>query len=248
MQGKLAVILVAAGKSSRFGDKNYKKPYAPLAGKAVWLHSAERLLNRSEVGQLIMVISAEDREEFQQRFGANIAILGLDVCEGGAQRADSVLAGLKKVRPEIEYVAVHDAARPCTAEKDVDAVIQAARTSGAAILATPVASTLKRAAADGKTIDETVPRAGLWAAQTPQVFRLDWLREAYAQPEFATATDDAELVQRLGKPVTLVKGSPMNLKITSRQDLNMAEQILKVLPKPTTGLPSHPFAGDDLWR
>lgn len=248
MQGKLAVILVAAGKSSRFGDKNYKKPYAPLAGKAVWLHSAERLLNRSEVGQLIMVISAQDREEFQQRFGANIAILGLDICKGGAQRADSVLAGLKKVRPEIEYVAVHDAARPCTAEKDVGAVIQAATISGAAILATPVASTLKRAAEDGKTIDETVPRAGLWAAQTPQVFRLDWLQEAYAQPEFATATDDAELVQRLGKPVTLVKGSPMNLKITSRQDLKMAEQILKVLPKPTTGLPSHPFAGDDLWR
>ena len=85
-----AVILPAAGKSSRFHDKHYKKPYAPLNDRAVWLHSADRFLNRDDVKQVIIVISAEDREDFQMKFGANIAILGVDVVEGGNERAESV--------------------------------------------------------------------------------------------------------------------------------------------------------------
>ena len=85
-----AVILAAAGKSERFQDKHYKKPFAPLANKSVWLHSAERFLNRDDVKQLVLVISPEDREDFHAKFGANVAILGIDVVDGGAQRAESV--------------------------------------------------------------------------------------------------------------------------------------------------------------
>jgi 2-C-methyl-D-erythritol 4-phosphate cytidylyltransferase len=124
--GTFAVILPAAGRSTRFRDQNYKKPFAPLGGRAVWLHSAERFLNRKDVKQVIVVIDAEDHEEFSRRFGANIAIMGVDVCAGGAERADSVQNALAKVRSDIEFVAVHDAARPFLADKWIDALFAAA--------------------------------------------------------------------------------------------------------------------------
>jgi 2-C-methyl-D-erythritol 4-phosphate cytidylyltransferase len=244
-----AVILPAAGKSSRFRDPNYKKPFAPLGGRAVWLHSAERFLNRPDVKQVIVVIDNEDREDFSRMFGANIAIMGVEVCAGGAERADSVQNALAKVRDEIDFVAVHDAARPCLADKWVDAVFAAAEKAGAAILAVPVSGTLKRA--DGKAppgIAETVDRKLLWEAQTPQVFRRELLNKAYAARAGANVTDDALLVEKLGAPVTLVEGSPMNVKITTKDDLRLAEQILKVLPKAKPEGFSHPFAGDDMWR
>ena len=112
-----AVILAAAGKSSRFQDKNYKKPFAPLAGRAVWLHSAEKFLARQDVQQLVLVLSPEDREYFNFKFAANAAILGVDVVDGGAERADSIQKALERVKPEIEFVAVHDAARPCLVDE-----------------------------------------------------------------------------------------------------------------------------------
>ena len=242
-----AVILAAAGKSSRFHDQHYKKPFVPLNNRAVWLHSAEKFLNRDDVKQVIMVISPEDREDFYSKFGANIAILGIDVVEGGAERSDSVRNALEKVQPDIDCVAVHDAARPCIADEWIERVFAAGAKTGAAILAIPVSGTLKRVAAD-KTIAETVPREGVWEAQTPQVFRRDLLIKAYAKAGSAAATDDAELVQRLGQAVAIVEGSPVNLKITSKEDLRLAAQALKALPKPKLGGPAHPFADDDKWR
>jgi 2-C-methyl-D-erythritol 4-phosphate cytidylyltransferase len=241
-----AVILPAAGRSSRFRDPHYKKPFAMLGGRAVWLHSAERFLNRSDVKQVIVVVSPDDREEFSRKFGANLAIMGVEVCLGGAERADSIQNALAKVRDEVDFIAVHDAARPCLAEKWVDDVFAAAVKTGAAILAVPVAATLKRA--QGTTIAETVDRGGLWEAQTPQVFRRDLLIKAYAARAGASPTDDAQLIERLGVPVTLVEGSAMNLKITTKGDLRLAEQILKVLPKPKPTGGAHPFADDDMWR
>ena len=242
-----AAIITAAGKSSRFGDRNYKKPFAMLGGRAVWLHSVDRFQNHQDVKQTIVTVAREDREDFDRKFGANIAIMGLEVVEGGAHRADSVQRALERVKSEIDFVAVHDAARPCIADKWIEQVFAAAQKSGAAILATPVAETLKKV--DGKReITATVDRASLWAAQTPQVFRRELLIEAYAKRGGDTVTDDAQLVERLGRAVTVVLGSAMNLKITTRDDLKVAEQVLKVLPKPKLEGFNHPFAGDDLFR
>lgn len=241
-----AVILPAAGKSSRFRDPHYKKPFVTLGNRAVWLHSADRFQNRDDVKQVLVVVSPEDREDFQSRFGAHLAIQGIEVVAGGAERSDSIAAALAKVRPDIDFVAVHDAARPCLADVWIDAVFQAAEKQGAAILAIPVAGTLKRVAAGA--IVETVPREGLWEAQTPQVFRRQLLLDAYAQRGDFQATDDAQLVERLGQTVAIVPGSPMNLKITTKEDLRMASQVLNVLPKPAGLGPVHPFAGDDMWR
>ena len=245
---KFAVILLAAGRSSRFKDKHYKKPFVPLANRAVWLHSAERFINRDDVGQLILAISPEDREDFQLKFASNVAILGIDLVEGGKERADSVEAALARVKPEIDYVCVHDAARPCLADVWIDEIFAAAKKTDAAILAKPVNATLKRVGPDGKTIETTVDRTGLWEAQTPQVFRRQLLTDAYAKRDEFVATDDAQLVERLGHAVTMVRGSSMNFKITTREDLRLAEQTLKVLPKPKLDRPAHPFADDNLWR
>jgi 2-C-methyl-D-erythritol 4-phosphate cytidylyltransferase len=241
-----AVILAAAGKSSRFKDKNYKKPFAPLEGRAVWLHSAEKFLNRDDVKQLILVISPEDREYFQSKFAANTAILGINVVDGGAERADSIQKALEKVQSEIDFVAVHDAARPCIANEWITEIFSAAEKSGAAVPAIPVGNTLKRVS--GGVITETVPRDGLWEAQTPQVFRRELLLKAYAQRGGFAATDDAQLVERLGHKVTIVSGSVVNLKITTREDLRLAEHAMKALPKPKFTGPAHPFADDDAWR
>ena len=243
----LSVILAAAGNSSRFRDNHYKKPFAPLADRAVWLHSAERFLNREDVKQLILIIHPDAREAFDSKFLANVAILGIDVAEGGPQRCDSIANALALVRDDVDLIAVHDAARPCLANEWIDNVVAAADETGAAILAIPVAGTIKRSA-DGKKIDETVSRTNLWEAQTPQVFRRALLMDAYAQRGEHNATDDAELVERMGQAVTIVPGSPINMKITTRDDLKFAAQAIKVLPKPKIMGTGHPFADDDLWR
>ncbi|MFM7843706.1 MAG: 2-C-methyl-D-erythritol 4-phosphate cytidylyltransferase [Planctomycetota bacterium] len=242
-----AVILPAAGKSSRFRDAYYKKPFAPLENRAVWLHAAERFLQRDDVKQLILVISPEDQESFHSKFGANVAILGIEVVTGGAERTDSVLRAIERVKPDNDFVAIHDAARPCLAEEWIDRVFEAAQKTGAAILGNPITSTIKRVAAD-QTITETVSRDHLWEAQTPQVFRRQLLIDAYARRGGPPATDDAQMVERLGQPVTIVPGSPLNLKITTKEDLRLAAHALKALPKPKGLGALHPFENDDLWR
>jgi 2-C-methyl-D-erythritol 4-phosphate cytidylyltransferase len=242
-----AVILPAAGKSSRFKDPHYKKAFAPLDNRAVWMHSAEKFVNRADVRQVMVVIAAEDREWFDMKFSANTAVLGIDVVEGGAERSDSVANALARVKSDVDFVAIHDAARPCIANEWIDKVFQAAEKSGAAILAIPVRGTLKRQAKAG-VISETVDRQGLWEAQTPQVFRRELLLDAYAQRGDGAVTDDAQLVEQLGHEVTLVEGSPVNLKITTKEDLRLAVGALKAMPKPKILGPAHPFADDDLWR
>ncbi len=242
-----AVILPAAGQSRRFHDKAYKKPFAPLGGRAVWLHSAERFMNRADVKQVIVCISPEDRELFNMKFGANIAILGVEVVEGGEQRTDTVQRALERVKSDVDFIAVHDAARPCIVDPWIDAVFAAAERDGAAILAAPVQATLKRAD-EKKRITATIDRAELWEAQTPQVFRRELLIEAYAKRGREAVTDDAQLIERLGKPVTVVPCSSLNIKITTRDDLKLAEQVLKVLPKPKLDTFRNPFADDDMWR
>ena len=243
---KFSVILAAAGKSSRFNDPISKKPFTTLAGKAVWLYSADRFQDRPDVGQVIIAIAPEDREEFMQRFGANIAVTGIDVVLGGETRAETVERALVKVRDECDYVAVHDAARPCLSSIWIDEVFAAAQKSGAAILASPIVGTVKRVA--NGSIVETVPRDGLWEAQTPQVFRRQMLQDVYQQRGDFQPTDEAQLIEQSGGQVAIVTASRANVKITTKEDLRLAEMALKALPKPKDILPTHPFADDDMWR
>ncbi len=223
----VAVILPAAGKSSRFGGME-KKPFLLLHGRAVWVRAAELFWNRPDVTKVYLVVSPEDRDDFKSRFGHVIAFANAEVVEGGTERFDSVANALARVPAEVDLVAVHDAVRPLTPPTLIDAVFAAAAKTGAAMAAVPLADTLKQVDSQNK-ITGTIPRDGLWQAQTPQVFRRDWLVEAYAnRANFSgPITDDAQLVEALGKPVTVVPGVPMNFKLTTRADFTLAEAILK---------------------
>lgn len=247
MASSFAVILAAAGQSSRFRDPLYKKPFAQLDQKAVWLHSADRFLAHPQVKQLVAVVAPDDLEDFRSRFGANIAVMGIDVTTGGEHRHQSVRRGLEKVNPDIRFVAVHDAARPCFTDELVNACFEAAERSGAAIPAISVSSTIKRSA-HGKAVEATVARDGLYLAQTPQCFRRDLLERALAAVGGRTPTDEAEAVEWLGHEVALVPGSPLNVKITTKGDLRLAGACLKALPAPKLDVRPHPFADDKLWR
>ncbi|HKB00659.1 MAG TPA: 2-C-methyl-D-erythritol 4-phosphate cytidylyltransferase [Gemmataceae bacterium] len=235
-----AVILPAAGKSSRFGGRE-KKPFANIDGRAVWLRTAEQFVNRPDVKQIILVISPDDRELVQRRYAANLMFMEVKVVEGGAERFDSVANALAQLKSEVDHVAVHDAVRPCAPAGVIDAVIAAAVKHGAAIAGIPVTDTLKRV--DNQLrVTETVARGGLWQAQTPQAFRKEWLTEAYAKrPPGKDITDDAQLVEAAGHPVQVVPGSPFNLKITTGDDIKLALQFIKLRDAESTPKASRPF-------
>jgi 2-C-methyl-D-erythritol 4-phosphate cytidylyltransferase len=244
---RIAVILPAAGQSARFRDKE-KKVFVNLDGRAVWLRTAEAFVNRQDVVQTIVVIAPEDHELVKSKFGAHLGLLGVEVVLGGKERFDSVANALARVRADADLVAIHDAARPCITSTLIDEVFASASKTGAAILAIPVSDTVKRGDEKGR-IEATISRKGLWLAQTPQVFRRDWLIEAHARraqlgPDI---TDDAQLIESAGHPVYLVNGSAANIKITAREDVTLAEAILKSRPAPKVPRSIHPFDDEVRW-
>jgi 2-C-methyl-D-erythritol 4-phosphate cytidylyltransferase len=244
---RFAVILPAAGKSSRFRDRE-KKPFANLDGRAVWLRCAELFITRDDVCQCLIVVAPDDQETFRRRYQANLAFMNVQIANGGKERFESVANALAMVKPEAEFVAIHDAARPCMTSELIDTVFASAAKTGAAMLAVPVSDTIKCADDAGK-VSQTVSRQGLWLAQTPQVFRRDWLVEAYAKRAQmgGDITDDAQLVEAAGHAVYLVQGSTTNIKITRREDLTLAEAVLKARPKPKATRPIHPFEDEYKW-
>lgn len=243
---KFAVILPAAGKSSRFAaQQSKKKVFVELKGRPVWVRSAEAFCNRDDVVQMLLVVSPEDLAWFKEKFLPNLMFMNIEIVPGGAERADSVKNALARVRADVDYVAVHDAARPLIVKPWIDRVFHAAEQHGAALLATPVTSTLKRINSSS-CVEQTVPRANLWAAQTPQVFRRQLLLDAYAQQGSLQPTDEAQLVEQFGHAVRVVDGSPLNIKITDQDDFRMAELLLDALPKEKPPGFLHPFA-DERW-
>src|SRR5262249_61120324 len=137
---------------------------ATLDGRAGWLRSAELFVTRSDVCQCLIVVSREDQEVFKRRYGANLAFMNVQLVEGGAERFDSIANALAAVKGEAGFVAIHDAVRPCVTDKQIDEVFAAAARTGAALLAIPLTDTLK--SVEGDRVESTVPRKGLWLAQT----------------------------------------------------------------------------------
>ncbi|RME39234.1 MAG: 2-C-methyl-D-erythritol 4-phosphate cytidylyltransferase [Planctomycetota bacterium] len=228
---KFAVIIAAAGKAERFGGKE-KKTFAKLDGRPVFLRSIEHFLSRDEVCAILLAVAPEDLSMVKSTYGANLGFMGVKLVEGGETRSDTVRAALDAVPAEADFVAVHDAARPCVTAEMIDAVFAEAKKSGAAILATPLTGTLKRVA-DSMVIEKTEPRAGLFEAQTPQVFRREVLKAAYdalKADRRAEVTDDAQVVELSGHPVSVVASDPTNLKITTKADMALAHSILKSRP------------------
>lgn len=225
MRRDVSIILAAAGKSTRFRDPYVKKVFALCSGKPVWQHSAQMFSDHPRVAQIIMAISPEDKEMVQEKFSGTLTMLGVEVVLGGRERFESIKNALEKVNDAVRLVAVHDAARPCLTRGAFDSVLGAADEKGAALLGSPIRATVKRCDPNGKVL-ETVSRDGLWQAQTPQVFRTELIKKAYANIQ-GTPTDDAQLVESLGIAVHCVEGSESNIKITTKEDLKVAEGFLK---------------------
>ena len=248
----VAVIIVAAGKSTRFNDKNDKKPFVSVNARALWLHSVDRFRQREDVKQLIVVIAEDDQQAFDERFRAEVTLLNVEVVHGGDSRAESVLNGLKTVDEDIQLVAVHDAARPCIAEIWLDELFEKAKQTGAAILGAPVVSTVKRVAVD--RVSETLTRDGLWESQHPQMFDKLKLLQAYETAEdYTAATDEAQLMEWAGHSVVVVPASPLNRKVTTQEDLKFIELAIQALPKrkldgPDGSESSSPLGNSDFWK
>lgn len=231
----IAALLMAAGSGTRFGAAEPKQ-YLPLLGRPVIRHAAEALLAEGLVDILLPVCAAGEE--------GRIAVLldGLPVLPavaGGATRQASVRAGLEALAERApEVVLVHDAARPVVPRGTIPAILAALKGVPGAIPAQPVADTLKRG--EGSTIIETVPRAGLYRAQTPQGFRFGALLDAH-RAAAGEATDDAQLLELVGEGVVLVAGSETNVKITFPEDLERVAGHMqaRLVPRIGTGFDVH---------
>jgi 2-C-methyl-D-erythritol 4-phosphate cytidylyltransferase len=238
----VAVIICAAGDSSRFGGKK-KKPFVDVAGRAAFLRSIEFFAERDDVKQVILAISPDDEELLKIKWGANLSFNGVKICHGGAQRFETVTNALELVGEDIDLVAVHDAVRCCLRDEWVNEVIGRAGETGAAILACPVVPTVKQVE-DGKIV-ETINRSGLYEAQTPQVFDVKLLKRAYEGLEKldkSGISDDSMLVEALGQAVSVVETDNSNIKITRRSDVAMAEAIIKSRSKLKAKGPIGPYS------
>jgi 2-C-methyl-D-erythritol 4-phosphate cytidylyltransferase len=221
----VGVVVVAAGRGTRFGGETPKQ-YQPIGGVPMVLRAVRPFAAHPEVAQVALVLPPADAEA-PPAFLCGVAGAGLVVVAGGAERSDSVAAGLRALGPECTVVLVHDAARPFVGREVIDAVIAHARAGEGAVAAVRVGDTLKQAAAEDATrVARTVPRDGLWRAQTPQGFPRAVLERAYAAArDEGGATDDAALVERTGVSVRLVPDSPRNMKVTTSEDLALAELL-----------------------
>ncbi|HKQ56625.1 MAG TPA: 2-C-methyl-D-erythritol 4-phosphate cytidylyltransferase [Candidatus Eisenbacteria bacterium] len=217
----VAAILLCAGKGTRL-DAGVDKALAPLAGRPLFAWSLEAL-ERSPAIEHIVVVGPVKRMK-DALAAAGLAPLKVVAWgEGGRERQDSVARGLQALPEACATVAIHDSARALITPELIARVVGDAIQHGAAIAAMPLSDTLKRGALE--TIETTVPRQGLWCAQTPQVFRRDWIVAAHAAAS-RQATDDAALVEAIGHRVHLTTGDPLNFKITTPQDLELAEAWL----------------------
>ena len=219
-----AALIVAAGRGQRMGHAT-PKPFLEIGGRPVLEHCLERLLESGVVNEVVVAVPADQDVEALAR--AWHALPGpVTVVAGGARRQDSVAAALAAVSSAADMVLVHDGARPLVSPELVRSVVRAAVVTGAATAAIPCTDTIKEVQ-DGRVV-RTLDRARLVLTQTPQAFRADWLRAAHQQagPQDGSVTDDAGLVERLGRPVAVVSGDPDNLKVTYPADLEAAARRL----------------------
>ncbi len=221
-------IVLAAGSGRRFGEK---KQFLDLAGHPVFVHSLSLFQRASCVDEIICVVPKEDRVFTEEIISKYPLSKVKKVVAGGAARQDSVaeaLFDLEKDKFSDDLVLVHDGARPFLSLDLVATLVRQARVCGAVVAARRVTDSLKEVSAEG-LIQRSIPRENLWAMQTPQVFRLSLLVEAYrkALSDGVIATDDAMIVERLGHPILCVEGPAQNIKITERADLKIAESWVR---------------------
>ncbi len=221
------VILLAGGKGLRFGG-DCPKQFLTLAGRPLFAYSLEIFLRSQEISELVIVSEASYHGLFEEEMKRH-DLAGKSYCYArpGERRQDSVYHGLKQISQGASYVCVHDAARPLLRAEALSQLLRSTREVGAAALGVPLKFTVKECGESGRVL-RTPAREYLWEIQTPQAARRDWMEEGFDKVyrEGTTVTDDVSLVELLGYPVQIVTGETSNLKITTQEDLLLAEQLM----------------------
>jgi 2-C-methyl-D-erythritol 4-phosphate cytidylyltransferase len=225
MSESLSAVVVAAGRSQRMG---FDKMLTSFGGRPLLVHTLERLFLTEIPAEIVLVVRPGSEAELEPILAPLREKGTIRLVPGGAQRQDSVQAGLRAVAETSEFVLVHDAARPFITRELVEAVLAAAKITGAAVCGAPCSDSLKEVGEDGLVV-RTVDRSKLWAVQTPQIFRTALLREAYerAVQSGALFTDDTAVVEQAGHPVRIVLHHGVNLKVTTPTDWKLAETFLQ---------------------
>ncbi|MEF3303390.1 2-C-methyl-D-erythritol 4-phosphate cytidylyltransferase [Paenibacillus sp. GYB003] len=226
---RYGAVIVAAGKGTRMGTSESKQ-YLQLRNKPILVHTLETFQRMPEIEAIVLVTGSEDIGRcvtYVERYGLSKVAA---VASGGEERQHSVRIGLERLPEGLDVVAVHDGVRPFVTEAKIAECLHKAYEAGGAVLAVPVKDTIKVVSDSGR-IDATPERKSLWAVQTPQAFRLGLLRQAHdhAAREGFVGTDDAMLVERIGHSVYVVEGDYTNIKITTPDDLLLAERLLDQL-------------------
>ena len=218
---RVGAVVVAAGSSRRMGGVD--KMLALLGGKPVLARVIDTFQRCNPIDQVVVVLSEQNLEWGRRLVAEQGWSKVTDVCAGGKWRQDSVNAGLGRLS-YCHWVVIHDGARPLLTEDLICQGLTEVKETGAAVAAVPIADTIK-VAGDDRLVQQTPPRHNLWAVQTPQVFRFDIIAAAYRQAK-QEVTDDATLVEQLGYRVKLYMGSYDNIKVTTPNDLVLAEWLL----------------------
>jgi len=221
---RVSAIVVAAGSGARLGA-NVPKAFVKIGGITLLARTLLTIGSVASIDEIVVAVPTGMESEARAEAKVAEAEIPVKIVAGGAERQDSVRRALSFTSAAAELVVIHDAARPFATLAMFEACLEQAYRIGAAIVAIPLADTLKRV--DQEMIAATVSRIGLWQAQTPQAFQRQLLIRAHeaAVRRKTAATDDADLVERIGAPVAIVSGSALNLKITTADDLSLAEAI-----------------------
>lgn len=215
----IAAILLAGGVGSRMADTTPKQ-FLQLGEKKIIQYSVDLFCQSNLFEEIILVCSPQYQNLIQINAKKNVLF-----AEPGKERKDSVLNALNKVSKKSTFVCIHDTARPLVREENIEELIKAAKQYGAAALGVPIKSTLKKV--QQGFIQCTLDRSQVWETQTPQMMRKDWLQEGYRSIEKEEVTDDVFLLEKLGKQVKLIFGSYSNIKITTKEDLAIANYFLQ---------------------
>jgi len=219
-------VIPAAGASKRMGT-GVDKQLLSLCGQTVLERTIAAVAAAESITGIVLVVRAGE-EDFFQRWSEGFGGIIKDIVPGGAQRQQSVRNGLDAVPSNTEIVVIHDGARPLVQTSLVDGVVKEAKRTGAATLGVPVKDTVKMTGESNQVV-RTVPRDKLWLVQTPQAFRYEVICRAHqwAAAQGYSGTDDASLVEARGWPVSMVQGSYENIKVTTPEDIIIAEALLK---------------------
>lgn len=220
-------IITAAGQGTRIGGERAKQ-FLELAGVPIIIHTLRRFEECNGIQEIIVTLPSTDAANFLELANKHGLRKVSRIVQGGATRAESVWNGLKQVRTATAgIVAVHDGVRPFVTTDEISRTIEKAKETGAAILAAPVTDTIKEV--ENEIVVSTHERAKLWRALTPQCFHYEILRRAFehTHDKELNATDDSAMVEAIGVAVSIVEGSPRNIKITHKEDLAIAEILLK---------------------